>query len=125
MPNTEAYDEGSCTPSSNRTGSFPTSGSPSSFLRRRAPQAFQVAHLAYRTIQSTAFVEKPVNCAWSRFHASCASSADRANKTMSSAYRTSRTRPRGFHIVKKMNEAIDKVRRGEVRRLRDSTTKRN
>src|ERR1035437_139757 len=50
----------SCAPSSNRTCGFPASGSPIIFVRRRAPQPFQMAHLARHLVQPTPVVEKAI-----------------------------------------------------------------
>jgi hypothetical protein len=49
---------GSCTPSSNRTGGFPASGSPIIFIRRLAPQSFQMAHFTYHLMQPTAVMKE-------------------------------------------------------------------
>jgi hypothetical protein len=51
----------SCILSSNRTCGFPASGSPIIFIRRLAPQPFQVAHSAYHSIQPTAFMKEAIS----------------------------------------------------------------
>ena len=51
----------SCVPSSNRTCRFPASGSPIIFIRRLAPQPFQVAHSAYHSIQPAAFMKEAIS----------------------------------------------------------------
>ena len=51
----------SCIPSSNRTCGFPASGSPIIFLRRRAPQAFQMAHFAHHAVQPTSFMKEVIS----------------------------------------------------------------
>ena len=51
----------SCVPSSNRTCGFPASGSPIIFIRRLAPQSFQMTHLPYHSIQPTSFMEKVIS----------------------------------------------------------------
>ena len=48
----------SCTPSSNRTCRFPASGSPIIFVRRRAPQSFQMTHLSYHLVQTTSVMKE-------------------------------------------------------------------
>ena len=48
----------SCAPSSNGTCGFPASSSPTTFFRRRAPQARQMAHSPYHLIQPTPFVQE-------------------------------------------------------------------
>jgi hypothetical protein len=50
----------SCVPSSNRTCGLPASGSPIIFVRRHAPQAFQMAHLAYHSVQPTAAMKEVI-----------------------------------------------------------------
>ena len=50
----------SCAPSSNWTCGFPASGSPTIFFRRRAPQAFQMAHLPYHSIQPAAVMKEVI-----------------------------------------------------------------
>ena len=48
-------------PSSNRTCGFPASGSPIIFVRRLAPQPFQMAHFAYHAVQPTLFMKKVIS----------------------------------------------------------------
>ena len=48
----------SCAPSSNWTCGFPASSSPTIFFRRRAPQARQMAHPSYHSIQPTPFIQE-------------------------------------------------------------------
>jgi hypothetical protein len=50
----------SCTPSSNWTWGFPPSSSPTIFIRRRAPQTWEVAHPPYHLVQPTALIQEPV-----------------------------------------------------------------
>jgi hypothetical protein len=51
----------SCLPSSNRTCGFPASGSPIIFVRRLAPQSFQMAHFAHHSVQPTSFMKKAIS----------------------------------------------------------------
>lgn len=48
----------SCTPSSNWTSGFPASSSPTTFIRRRAPQARQMAHSPHHLIQPTGLIQE-------------------------------------------------------------------
>ena len=48
----------SSAPSSNWTCGFPASSSPTIFIRRRAPQAGQMAHSAYHWVQPTPFIQE-------------------------------------------------------------------
>ena len=50
----------SCTPSSNRTCGFPASGSPIIFVRRLAPQSFQMAHLSHHAVQPTSVMKEVI-----------------------------------------------------------------
>src|SRR5579859_154753 len=50
----------SCTPSSNRTCGFPASGSPIIFVRRRAPQSVQMAHLTHHLVQTTSVMKEVI-----------------------------------------------------------------
>src|SRR3954447_20453384 len=51
----------SCVPSSNRTCRFPASGSPITFVRRHAPQPFQVAHFPDHAIQPASFMKEAIS----------------------------------------------------------------
>jgi hypothetical protein len=51
----------SCLPSSNWTCGFPASSSPIIFVRRLAPQSFQMAHFANHSVQPTSFMKKAIS----------------------------------------------------------------
>lgn len=48
----------SCTPSSNWTWRFPPSSSPTIFIRRRAPQTWEMTHPPYPLVQPTALIQE-------------------------------------------------------------------
>ena len=50
----------SCAPSSNWTCGFPASSSPIIFVRRLAPQSFQMAHFTYHLIQPTSVMKEVI-----------------------------------------------------------------